>query len=75
MKMKKMVIKLLGLLLVLTLSLSATEVTENQNVDDGQTVTEISLDTLGDSGVIILIVLSSLLGAYFLRDELEGSLS
>jgi len=75
MKMKTMTIKLLGLLLILTLSLSATEVVENQTVDNGKKMTEISLDTLGDSGVIILIVLSSLLGAYFMRDELEGSFS
>ena len=73
--MKKMTIKLLGLLLILTLSLSATEMVENQIVDNGEKITEVSLDTLGDSGVIVLIVLSSLLGAYFMRDELEGSFS
>ena len=73
--MKKMIIKLLGLLLILTLSLSATEVKETKSVDNGEKMTEVSLDTLGDSGVIVLIVLSSLLGAYFMRDELEGSFS
>jgi hypothetical protein len=73
--MKKMTIKLLGLLLILTLSLSATEVVENQMVDNGEKMTEVSLDTLGDSGMIVLIVLSSLLGAYFMRDELEGTFS
>ena len=70
-----MTIKLLGVLLLLTLSLSSTEVIEHQNIDDGEKITEVSLDTLGDSGVIVLIVLSSLLGAYFMRDEIEGSFS
>jgi len=73
--MKKIIIKLLGLLLVLTLSLSSTEMSKNQIVENKEKITEVSLDTLGDSGVIVLIVLSSLLGAYFIRDELEGSFS
>ena len=71
--MKTMTIKLLGLLLILTLSLSSTEVSKSQVQDNKEQTTEVSLDTLGNSGVIILIVLSSLLGAYFMRDELEGS--
>jgi len=75
MKMKTMTIKLLGLLLILTLSLSATEGTETKSVESKEKITEVSLDTLGNSGVIILIVLSSLLGAYFMRDELGGSFS
>jgi len=36
--------------------------------------TEVSLDSFGTLGILLMVVLSSLLGAFFMKDELSNTL-
>ena len=86
--MKNVIFKLFGLLLLLNITLfantfDAKQCTTAQTITStkGHTVessasamTEVSLDSFGNSGMIIMIVLTSLLGMFFVRDEFSAVL-
>jgi len=50
---------------------STTESTNRLNVGSIEN-TEVALDSFGSVGVMIMLVLTSLLGAFFVRDEFSG---
>ena len=76
-------LKLFGFLLLLNVTLFANSLdnqqtntsssitaTSVQNVEaSSSTMTEISLDSFGNLGMIIMVILSSLLGMFFVKDE------
>ena len=60
--MKKSIFKIFALLLALNMFLFG---------DSGTEVVEVSLDSFGTLGIVILVGLSSLLGAFFVKDEIS----
>lgn len=60
--MKKSIFKIFALLLALNMFLFGDSSTE---------VVEVSLDSFGTLGIVILVGLSSLLGAFFVKDEIS----
>jgi len=86
--MKNVILKLFGLFLLLSITLFAntldTQQTTTSQVVTATTVdttestvsemTEISLDSFGNSGMIIMVILSSLLGMFFVKDEFATAL-
>lgn len=60
--MKKSIFKIFALLLALNMFLLG---------DSGTEVVEVSLDSFGTLGIVILVGLSSLLGAFFVKDEIS----
>jgi len=84
--MKNTFLKLLGLLLLLNVTLWADTLntpmsavplhtistTATLNTESNVAVIqEIALDSFGNSGMVIMIILSSLLGMFFVRDEFD----
>ena len=60
--------KILGLLLILSANLFAeVEVVQQESVD-------MAFSPLNSMSIILIFVLTSLLGAFFMKDELENSL-
>jgi hypothetical protein len=51
-----------------------TQSTQESKGKESQEMTSISLDSFGSTGIVLMLILSSLLGAFFVRDEF-GSLS
>jgi len=47
---------------------------ENSFNQSSSTYTEVSLDSFGNMGIGIVLVVTSLLGAFFLRNELDGAI-
>jgi hypothetical protein len=47
---------------------------ENSFNQSNTNYTEVSLDSFGDMGIGIVLVVTSLLGAFFLRNELDGAI-
>ncbi len=79
---RSIVFKIVGFLILFHSTLFANGVTgenvelskvqlESKSVDKGskQKVSTISLDSFGSTGMVIMLVLSSLLGAFFVKDE------
>jgi hypothetical protein len=79
---QNLLVKIFTLLLVFNITVLAnnfyTEVSdepvaENSSVALEETV-EVSLDSFSNVGIFIMIALSSLLGAFFVKDEFSGML-
>jgi len=66
--MKKIVLQILMLLLILTITLLGNSSSELVNSEVGVETVEVSLDSFSTLGIFIMIGLSSLLGAFFLKD-------
>lgn len=84
-----MTLKIISLLFIFQKILLANNISiENQNLNTIYTQTNqsnievttssekkvVSLESLGGTGMIILVILTSLIGAFFLRDEIHNSL-
>jgi len=84
--MKKIILKLFGFLLFLNVTLLANSLDSQQtntsssitassvhNVEvSSSKMTEVSLDSFGNLGMIIMVILSSLLGMFFVKDEFNS---
>ena len=84
--MKKIILKLFGFLLLLNVTLFANKLDTQQTTitptitsktvhsteSSSTKMTEISLDSFGNLGMIIMVVLSSLLGMFFAKNEFNS---
>jgi len=84
---KNLLVKVLALLLLFNISLLGENIkTEVNKVSIGETsmlersrtfpveTVEVSLDSFSNMGILIMIALSSLLGAFFVKDEFSTML-
>ena len=71
--MKKVISKIFILLVILNVALLGNSVSEGVSTQVVETV-EVSLDSFGSLSIILMIALSSLLGAYFVKDEFSSML-
>lgn len=79
--MQKIIRNMVILLFAFNVALFANSVIENSkhvvsSVDSGEVsknieTVEVPLDSFGTLGVVVMIALSSLLGAFFMKDELS----
>ena len=72
--MKKIVLQIFMLLLILNVTLLGNSSSELVNSEVGVETVEVSLDSFSTLGIFIMIGLSSLLGAFFLKDEFSSKL-
>ena len=70
--MQNIVLKIVILLFILNVSLLGSAVSEVAST--GAETVEVSLDSFTTLGIFVMIGLSSLLGAFFLRDEFSSML-
>jgi len=57
-----------------TISSTQYQTNQRRKVSETEEMTSISLDSFGSTGMVLMLILSSLLGAFFVRDEF-GSLA
>jgi hypothetical protein len=72
--MKKTILKIFILLLTSTVILLGNAVSEVVSSGVVVETMEVSLASFGTFGIVIMIALSSLLGAYFVKDEFSSML-
>ena len=70
--MQNIVLKIVILLFILNVSLLGSAVSEVAST--GAETVEVSLDSFTTLGIFVMIGLSSLLGAFFLKDEFSSML-
>jgi hypothetical protein len=70
--MKKIILKIFILLFTLNISLLGNDISAISSIE--VEVIEVSLDSFGTLGIILMIVLSSLIGTFFLKDEFSSML-
>ena len=70
--MKKIVLKIFILLVTLNVVLLGNSGAEVIGSTVGVETVEVALDSFGSLGIIIMVGLSSLVGAFFLKDEFSS---
>ncbi len=72
--MKKVISKIFILLVILSVSLLGNAISEVVSTGVEVETVEVSLDSFTTWGIVLMIALSSLLGAFFLKDEFSSML-
>ena len=71
--MKKIILKMLTLILAFNITLLGNTVSEVVSSPKIETV-EVSLDSFGMLSIVLIVGLTSLVGAYFVKDEFSSIL-
>ena len=70
--MKKLILKIFMLLVTFNVTLLGNAVSEVVSSGVVVETVEVSLDSFGTLGIVLMVGLSSLLGAFFMRDEFSS---